>query len=215
MRVERVEVEIATDFTENCYLISEGPDATQVVVVDPGAQVKKILAAVGDRTVDSIVLTHRHHDHIGALAKLARATGAEIIAHSLDAEAIADPELPPFRLLERAAFKSLPAIRTVEEGDLIAVGSGQLSVLHTPGHTIGSMCLYDEEGQKLIAGDTLFFGAVGRTDLPTGDAVLQRKSIKKLALLPDETVVHPGHDRDTSIGRERQYGYLGLADKLI
>jgi glyoxylase-like metal-dependent hydrolase (beta-lactamase superfamily II) len=215
MHVERVEVAVAPDFIENCYLISEGPDATHVVVVDPGAQAKKILAAVGDRTVDSIVLTHRHYDHIGALAKLVRVTKAEVIAHSLDADAIADPELPPLKLLDRAAFKSLAVTRIVEEGDLIAVGSGQLSVLHTPGHTIGSICLYDEEGHKLIAGDTLFFGAIGRTDLPTGDAVQQRKSLRKLALLPDETVVHPGHDQDTSIGRERQYGYLGFADKLI
>jgi glyoxylase-like metal-dependent hydrolase (beta-lactamase superfamily II) len=215
MYVERVEVAIAPDFTENCYLVSEGPEATHVVIVDPGAEAKKILSAVGDRTVDSIILTHRHYDHIGALKKLVRVTGAEVIAHSLDADAIAHPELPPLKLLNRAAFKSLAVTRTVEEGDLIAVGSGQLSVLHTPGHTIGSMCLYDEEGRELIAGDTLFYGAVGRTDLPTGDAVLQRKSIKKLALLPDETIVHPGHDQDTSIGRERQYGYLGFADKLV
>jgi glyoxylase-like metal-dependent hydrolase (beta-lactamase superfamily II) len=212
MRIERVEVVIAPNFTENCYIVSDESDATRVVVVDPGAQVKKILAAVGDRKVDSIILTHRHHDHIGALVKLAKATGAEIIAHRLDADAIVDPDLPFFRNLDSRAFKSLAAIRTVDEGDLIAVGSGRLSVLHTPGHTVGSMCLYDEDGHKLIAGDTLFFGAVGRTDLPTGDAVQQRESLKKLAQLPDETVVYPGHDKDTSIGREKKCGYLGFTE---
>jgi glyoxylase-like metal-dependent hydrolase (beta-lactamase superfamily II) len=72
------------------------------------------------------------------------------------------------------------------------------------------MCLYDEAGHILIAGDTLFYGAIGRTDLPTGDATQQCESLKKLARLPDETVVHPGHEEDTTIGRERQYGFLGF-----
>ncbi|MDR0350105.1 MAG: MBL fold metallo-hydrolase [Coriobacteriales bacterium] len=208
MYIEKVEVTIAPGFTENCYILSDAPDATHVIVVDPGAQAKKLLAAVGDRTVDSIVLTHRHYDHVGALAKLVAKTGAEVIAHELDAQAVADPDIPPPRLFTHTTFKSAAVTKTVTEGDLIAVGSEQLLVLHTPGHTVGSMCLYDEKGHNLIAGDTLFREAVGRTDLASGSASQQQKTLKKLAQLPDETKVYPGHEEDTTIAHEKRYGHL-------
>jgi glyoxylase-like metal-dependent hydrolase (beta-lactamase superfamily II) len=209
MQVQRIEVTIAPGFRENCYILSDAPDATHVVVVDPGAEPRHILNAVGERTIDSIVLTHRHYDHTGALAILMRKIKAEVIAHSLDAEAIPE-SVNPIDTLKNAQLKKTLTIRTVEDGDLVAVGSAQLRVLHTPGHTIGSMCLYDEEGHVLIAGDTLFYGAVGRTDLETGNAAQQVMSLRKLATLPDDTVVYPGHDRETTIGRERKSGYLGL-----
>jgi glyoxylase-like metal-dependent hydrolase (beta-lactamase superfamily II) len=209
MQVQRVEVTIAPGFKENCYILSDAPDATHVVVVDPGAEPRRILKAVGERTIDSIVLTHRHYDHTGALAGLTRKTKIEVIAHSLDAEVIPE-SANPIDTLKNAKLKKTLAIRTVEDGDLVAVGSAQLRVLHTPGHTVGSMCLYDEKEHILIAGDTLFYGAVGRTDLETGNAAQQVVSLRKLAELPDDTVVHPGHDKDTTIGRERTSGYLGF-----
>jgi glyoxylase-like metal-dependent hydrolase (beta-lactamase superfamily II) len=209
MFVERVEVEISPGFTENCYILSDAADATRVIVVDPGAQAERILAAVGTRIVERIVLTHRHSDHTGALLPLLEKTPVEVIAHKLDADFIPDPEdlyIPSGKLSLRDELVT----RTVEDGELIAIGSEQARVLHTPGHTIGSMCLHDEENHILIVGDTLFRGTVGRTDLPTGDAEQQRESLRRLAALPDDTMVHPGHDEDTSIGYERQYGFLGL-----
>ncbi|MDR1014354.1 MAG: MBL fold metallo-hydrolase [Coriobacteriales bacterium] len=209
MQVERVEVQIAPGFIENCYIISDAPDATGVIVVDPGAQPRKILKALNKRKVDYIVLTHAHYDHIGALSALARKTGAGVVAHALDAEAISNPSIRGITV-PHILKKPAPVTWAVEDGDIITVGSGQLRVIHTPGHTIGSMCLYDEAGHILIAGDTLFYGAVGRTDLPTGDATQQCESLCKLAALPDETMVHPGHEEDTSIGRERRYGFLGF-----
>jgi glyoxylase-like metal-dependent hydrolase (beta-lactamase superfamily II) len=209
MYVERVEVRVAPGFTENCYLVGDTSDAKHLIVVDPGAQARKIRSIIGDRTVDTIVLTHCHFDHTGAVAALVKATGAEVVIHALDLAALSEP--PVSRVpLKGVLNKKFEVTRTVEEGDTIAVGAGQLLVLHTPGHTIGSMCLYDEEGSILIAGDTLFYQAVGRTDLPTGDAAQQYESLKKLAQLPDETTVHPGHDADTSIGHEKQYGHLRL-----
>jgi glyoxylase-like metal-dependent hydrolase (beta-lactamase superfamily II) len=209
MHVERIEVEIAPNFIENCYFIGETPDAEHVIVVDPGAQARKILKALAKRKVDYIVLTHCHYDHTGALPTLARKTGAKVVAHRFDADAIFDRHISGAPL-PRVGFKPPSVAWAVEEGDVIPVGTAQLKVIHTPGHTIGSMCLYDEEGHILIAGDTLFYGAIGRTDLPTGDATQQCEGLKKLAQLPDETVVHPGHEEDTTIGRERQYGFLGF-----
>ncbi|MDR1082884.1 MAG: MBL fold metallo-hydrolase [Coriobacteriales bacterium] len=209
MRVERVEVQIGPGFIENCYILSDAADATRVTVVDPGAQVEKIRAAVGDRTVERIVLTHRHYDHVGALAQLVQATGAEVVAHTLDAQAISEPAPSRLSPARHATPTGVPVTKTVEDGDIIRVGNTQLSVLYTPGHTIGSICLYDDNDHILIAGDTLFRGAVGRTDLPTGNAAQQRESLRKLAQLPGDTKVHPGHDQDTSIGRE--LGYLASA----
>jgi glyoxylase-like metal-dependent hydrolase (beta-lactamase superfamily II) len=208
VNVELLEVEIGPMFTENCYIVSDAPDATQVIVVDPGAQAARILAAIGDRTVESIVLTHRHFDHTGALEELARTTGARIIAHRLDAEAISDPYASGAALEEGGSVR--PSVTDiVDEGDEVRIGSVRFSVISTPGHTVGSMCLYDGEGGVLISGDTLFYEEVGRTDLPTGSAAQQRESLRKLAQLPEQTVVYPGHDAITTIGHEIQHGYLG------
>jgi glyoxylase-like metal-dependent hydrolase (beta-lactamase superfamily II) len=208
MHVQRVEVTIAPGFIENCYLLSDAPGSRQVVVVDPGAQAERILAAVGGRSIERIILTHRHYDHTGALSGLLEKAPVEVVAHRLEAASIPDLDsLPGF--LMRPSPQERPVTRTVEDGELVAVGAGQVRVLHTPGHTVGSMCLYDEEGRILIAGDTLFYGAVGRTDFPTGDAEQQRESLGRLAMLPDDTTVHPGHDEDTSIGQERRRGILG------
>jgi glyoxylase-like metal-dependent hydrolase (beta-lactamase superfamily II) len=224
MHIEKLEIVISHGFTENCYLISDSPDAMRVIVVDPGGQVKKIFKAVGLRTIECIVFTHHHYDHTEAAAKLVKVTRAPVIAHRLAVAAVdpasdptasdpavSDLDVPRLRSLDRAALVQIPVARTVEDGDIITVDSLQLSVLHTPGHTIDSICLYDEKEPALIAGDTLFRGAVGRTDLPTGSAAQQRESLRRLAKLPDETKVYPGHDDETDIGREKRYGYLGFA----
>ena len=217
MLVEKVEVNILAGFTENCYIVSEertnasAADThtakTSVIVVDPGAEVEKICAAVGDRTINSIVLTHRHDDHIGALYDLQKATGAAILAHSLDAKSISGEE----KRIKSPFFKSLkhvPIDRMLSDGDTISLGASQLTVLHTPGHTIGSICLYDACGGVLISGDTIFFRALGRTDLPTGSVKQQLATLRTLAKLPDATIIYPGHDQNTSIGYEKQSGVL-------
>ena len=207
MFVERIEVEVSRGFTENCYIVSEDKKASHVIVVDPGAQAETILEALGNRIPDCIVLTHRHYDHIGALCKLVERTGAEVIAHALDAEAIVE-STKKNPLTKMLSLKPVNIDRFVDESDSIPVGEKRLKVLYTPGHSVGSICLFDEEDHILLAGDTLFYEAVGRTDLPTGDVRQQQLSLRKLAGLPDDTRVHPGHDEDTSIGHEKRYGYL-------
>jgi glyoxylase-like metal-dependent hydrolase (beta-lactamase superfamily II) len=96
----------------------------------------------------------------------------------------------------------------VEQGDQIPLGAASLTVLHTPGHTAGSICLIDDDSSFLIAGDTLFRGSCGRTDFPSGDEAQMRESLRRLAELPDGLVVYPGHDETTSIGWEKRFGIL-------
>ena len=206
MLVETVEVNINPGFTQNCYIVSESEGLGPVIVIDPGAEADKVLAAVGLRRIESIVLTHRHYDHIGAVYELVQKTSAKVIAHSLDAEAIADgKESRAFGYREKGA---IVVDALVEDGDDVYVGNSSLTVLHTPGHTIGSICLYNREDEILLAGDTLFRGAVGRTDFPTGSVSQQQCSMEKLAKLPDSIVVYPGHDEPTSIGQEKRFGAL-------
>ncbi|HBT96056.1 MAG TPA: MBL fold metallo-hydrolase [Coriobacteriia bacterium] len=204
MRVEKVEVLISSGFTENCYILSESEYGKNVIICDPGAQASKILNVVGSRSVEKIILTHRHYDHIGALDGLKK-TGAEVLAHGKDARVVSDG-VDDDEGIDDAEMVVVD--RTLEDGDTISLGGVELKVLHTPGHTIGSICLYDAADNSLIAGDTLFYRAVGRTDFPTGSFSQQRESLKKLAELPDETVVYPGHDNDTTIGQEKKFGVL-------
>jgi hydroxyacylglutathione hydrolase len=148
-----------------------------------------------------IVATHGHWDHIGDNAAVAAHTGADIAVHPLDADRLTDPhpmwapfEIPP----------SVPAVELAEGGE-IRFGSIRLSVLHTPGHTEGSVCLLATEDGALYSGDTLFAGSFGRVDLPGGSAEAIVESLARLAGLSDELAVMPGHGPPTTIGRERPW----------
>lgn len=203
MRLERV---VVGQLEVNCWVISDkagGP----AVVIDPGDDAKWVLDAVGKDRVAAIVLTHCHFDHVGAVAQIVSATGAPVYVHADDAECITDAQGTGGAQFGFPEHVAPPADRIVHDGDVIAAGSLELRVLHTPGHTPGGICLFatDPDGgaPHLFAGDTLFMGSVGRTDFPRGDArALSRSIASKLAPLPAETLVHPGHGPDTSIGRE-------------
>lgn len=190
----------------NVYLISDG-EAT--IVVDPSCQSEAIMEALGGRTLDAIVLTHRHFDHVGAAKELRDKTGALVIASKIDAPCISGKEKisPGDR-----KFDPCPIDHVVDDGDILKIGTMPWKVIFTPGHTKGSMCLFldsqfgtDPEGAPvLVSGDTLFRGTIGRTDFPGGDMGDMRRSLKRLAVLPDSTVVLPGHNDLTTIGEERR-----------
>lgn len=188
----------------NCYIAQSGSGC---LLVDPGDDASVILAALKGRKPDVIVLTHRHWDHVGAVDEVARKTGAPIAAYTLDADAACDTKQNGASSYGIDNAVSRVDIR-LQDGDVLEAGPMRFEVLHTPGHTIGGMCLFEPEGNVLFSGDTLFFGTVGRTDLPTGNMQQMQQSCERLAQLPDDCRVYPGHDRSTTIGRERNINPL-------
>jgi len=200
----------------NCSILGD-PESGDAIVVDPGDEVDRILEVIHRHKlkVRAIVSTHTHIDHVGGLAGLHRATGAPVLIH--------DADLGLYRSLDmQAQWLGVPTPETVhirdfvKEGDTLRWGGFAARVLHTPGHTPGSISLVVEEvsapdhkrqshAPLLLAGDTLFQGSIGRTDLPGGSYPQIIRSIhEKLLVLPDDIVVFPGHGDTTTIGSERE-----------
>ncbi len=189
----------------NCSII--GDEATrEAMVIDPGDDIADIQAVIAKHNlqVKQIVVTHAHIDHVGGAMKLRVATGAPIVLNQNDYDLL--------KILDvQAAWIGVPdpgkveIDRSVSTGETVTAGSHTAQILHTPGHTEGSICLYFTPEKKLIAGDTLFAGSIGRTDLPGGSMQKIMRSLHDTVLaLPDDTVVVPGHGELTTIGEERE-----------
>jgi glyoxylase-like metal-dependent hydrolase (beta-lactamase superfamily II) len=204
MIIEQLEVGNFAVFT---YLLG-CRESGEGIVVDAAAEVDRILRVAEDKGITRIkyiVNTHSHADHVGGNRELKLRTGAEIVVHKEDADRLAHPLEFILQMLQCEA--SPPADVTVSDDDRIEFGSQFVTVLHTPGHTAGGICLYTPG--HVITGDTLFVEAVGRTDLPGGSFDVLLHSIRtKLFTLPEETVVYPGHNYGSSprstIGREKR-----------
>ncbi|MGE5553715.1 MAG: MBL fold metallo-hydrolase [Betaproteobacteria bacterium] len=208
METEKGEVTIQTLpvglLSTNCYLVTD-PESGEMLVIDPGAEPERILAAIraSRARVVAIVNTHGHWDHIGANGAVKEATGAPLVIHAADA-----PWLGIIHTSTRSGMhlphpvESPPADRLLRGEEELSLGRHRVRVIHTPGHTPGGVCLYLPG--LLFAGDTLFAGSVGRTDLPGGSLSALLSAIReKLFTLPEETVVYPGHGPTTTIGDER------------
>lgn len=194
----------------NCYIV-EDEESKETMVIDPGADPEKILEMLDiiDAKLKYIYLTHCHGDHIGAVNSLKYAKGGIILIHRDDAEGLNKEEVNLSPIIDMGNIE-LNADSRVDDGDLIHIGELEFRVIHTPGHTKGSSSLYCEKEELVFTGDTLFKGTWGRTDLPTSSFESIISSItNKLLVLPDETIVYPGHGKTTKIGDEKSI-YLEL-----
>ncbi len=189
----------------NCYfLYREGE--TKVIFIDPADQGKYIYDKLAEKgfSVEAILLTHGHFDHILGAKALRELSGAKIYATEADKVLLQDPYVNVSA--QWAKPYTMEADEYIRDGQVLTFGDISCKVLVTPGHTIGSCCFYFEEDGILISGDTLFQESVGRTDLPTGSmSKLVRSLQEKLFVLPEETDVYPGHGNPTSIGYEKKY----------
>ena len=187
----------------NVHILAD-PRSREAIAIDtaiPSLPWIRDELAERDWTLRLIVSTHGHWDHIGDNAAVAAATGADIAVHPLDRDRLVDPqplwapfEIPP----------SVPAVELAEGGE-VRFGEIRLRVLHTPGHTAGSVCLMSADDGQLFSGDTLFAGGWGRVDLPGGSPDEMAASIARLTELEDRLAVFPGHGPATTIGRERAW----------
>ena len=194
-------------FETNCYVVRRDEAARECLIIDTGLDGRELVEFLQEHQLTplAVVLTHGHADHIVGLAMLRqRFAGIKVFIHQLDAHLLTDSD-SNLSALAGLTFATEPADVLLREGDVIEEAGVRLQVLHTPGHTVGGICLYAEADGLVFAGDTLFADSVGRTDFPGGDMDQLIESIqKKLFTLPDRTAVYPGHGMRTTVGREKR-----------
>ena len=177
-------------YQTNIYILSND---TEAVVIDPGYEPDIILDALEGKELKAILLTHGHFDHVGAVKELVAETGCEVWIHPAEAT------MPPMVTAGPLYFT-----HTYDEGDTVSPIAGlELTVLHTPGHTPGSVCLL--MGNEMFSGDTLFACSFGRTDLPGGDPRKMMESLRRLASLQGNFFIHPGHGGSTTLDAEKRF----------
>jgi len=188
----------------NCSIFGD-EQSREAVVIDPGDNIDEVLAALARHSlkVTAIVITHAHIDHIGGAARLKAATGAPVYMNQNDQELYDHLDVQASWLRMETPART-PIDIEARDGDSLTIGNTSFHILHTPGHTQGSISLWIPGENKLIAGDTLFRDSIGRTDLPGGDGRQILRSIHdKLLILPEDATVVPGHGPNTTIGREK------------
>ena len=191
-------------FQENCYIVGDQESGIGAII-DPGEEAARIAMAVEQTGLDigSIIITHAHIDHVGAVVALVDEYACPVLMHA-EAEATLG-QLPTQAMMMGLRFGKLPTVdRHVGDEEVLEVGGIRLRSLYTPGHAPGHLAFYIEDEGLVLSGDALFAGSVGRVDLPGGSMeVLMRSIEERLLTLPDETMVYPGHGPQTTIGKER------------
>jgi glyoxylase-like metal-dependent hydrolase (beta-lactamase superfamily II) len=203
MKIDRL---VLGEFETNSYIARSDETATGCLIIDTGLDVQALPAFLERHklTPAAVILTHGHADHIAGVSVLRqRYPSLEVYIHKLDAELLTD-SVANLSFMAGGSFTAEKADCIVDEGDIIEKLGIRLRIIHTPGHTPGGICLYSEQHGVVFVGDTLFADSVGRTDFPGGNMRQLIEGIKtKLLILPDDTVVYPGHGPVTTIGREK------------
>ena len=204
MILKRLKINTGITDPTNCYIIQDR-ETMETIVIDPAGEVEKIIEMLNaiNAKLKYIFLTHCHIDHIGAVAELKREKGGKILIHRFDADGLYNPNVN----LSMQVGLNIPELEfdsRIDDNDLIHIGNIEFKVIHTPGHTAGSSSIYCEEENMIFTGDTIFKGTWGRTDLPTSNLEDIMKSItNKVLVLPNETIIYPGHGRSTMVKDER------------
>lgn len=194
---------ILGELETNCYLV--WADNGEGIVIDPADEPEKILSAAKELgiTVKAVVLTHVHFDHMLAAKSVCTYTGAPLLVGAGDAEALTDTNRNLSGWFSPDQAVAIEGADLLYEGDTISFGNETLTVLETPGHTPGCICLLS--GNTLFSGDTLFRNSIGRLDFPGGDIEAMEHSLTRILQLPDDTAVYSGHGPATTIGTEKKY----------
>ncbi len=213
MILKRIKVNAGAILGVNCYIVQD-ENTKEAMVIDPGgspAKIIEMLDAIGAK-VKYILLTHCHGDHIGAVNELREKCGGTVLIHREDEPGLKNPDTNLSNHIGMGNVTIEDASR-LNEDDLIHVGDLEFKIIHTPGHTAGSISIYCEQEKLIFSGDTLFRGSWGRTDLPTSSFTEIIDSItNKLMILPGDTIVYPGHGKSTIIQEEEPI-YLELKPK--
>jgi len=213
MILKRIKVNAGAILGVNCYIVQD-ENTKETMVIDPGGSPEKIIEMLDtiNAKVKYILLTHCHGDHIGAVNKIKEKYGGTVLIHRDDEPGLKNPGINLSSHIGLGDIVIEEASRLNEE-DLIHVGELEFKIIHTPGHTAGSISVYSEQEKLIFSGDTLFRGSWGRTDLPTSSFTEIIDSItNKLMSLPEDTIVYPGHGKSTII-KEEEPIYLELKPK--
>ena len=187
----------------NCYIIVD-EETKEAMIIDPGAEPERIIEMINvlEAKVKYIYLTHCHGDHVGGIEEVKRVLGGKILIHRVESENLNNPAVTLNYYIGIDNIE-LEADSRVDDNDIIHIGNIQFKVIHTPGHTSGCSSLYCDEFKMLFTGDTIFRGTWGRTDLPTGSMEdIMDSIIRKLLVLPPDTICYPGHGKSTMLGEE-------------
>jgi len=213
MILKRIKLELPYVGETNCYIIQD-EKTKETMVIDPGGEVDKIgeMLDTLNASVKYIVLTHCHGDHMAGVQSLKEKYGGKVLVHIDDEPGLRDPGV---NLADYVGLGTviIEADSRLNDNDLIHIGDIEFKVIHTPGHTKGGICLYQEDEKILFSGDTIFRGTWGRTDLPTSSFEDIIKSItERIMILPEDTIIYPGHGKSTMV-KEEEPIYLELRAK--